>query len=131
MDMVHSDPEPSKVLTEQEKYKKAFQVAQRLAQHLSSVGMKEFEEGFQLLKTIKSKWDEGKKLSITDVDIDSGNECYTYEGTLNRLISYMLLLDGVDDAVIDDVEGTDSALDALIEAMEAVDGKCFGYHCYT
>ena len=53
VDMVQSDPKPSKALTEQEKYKKAFQVAQRLAQHLSSVGMKEFEEGFQLLKTIK------------------------------------------------------------------------------
>ena len=33
------------------------------------------EEGFQLLKTIKSRWDEGKKLSIIDVDIDSGNAC--------------------------------------------------------
>ena len=41
-------------------------------------------------------------------------------------ISYILLLDGIDDAVIDDVEGTnddtDSALDALLEAMETVDG---------
>jgi len=41
----------------------------------------------------------------------------------------MLLLDGVDDAEIDDVvctnDDTDSALDALLEAMEAVDGKCF------
>ena len=82
MDMVQSDPKPSKALTEQEKYKKAFQVAQRLAQHHSSVGMKEFEEGFQLLKTIKSKWDEGKKLSIIDVDNDSGNACYSYKGTL-------------------------------------------------
>lgn len=72
VDMLQSDPEPSKVLTEQEKYKKAFQVAQCLAQHLSSVGMKEFEEGFQLLKTVKSKWNEGKKLSIIDADIDSG-----------------------------------------------------------
>ena len=47
----------------------------------------------------------------------------------------MLLLDGIDDAVIDDVECTnddiDSALDALLEAMEAVDGRCFYYHCYT
>lgn len=40
----------------------------------------------------------------------------------------MLLLDGVDDAEIDDVEcmndDEDSAVDALLEAMEAVDGKC-------
>ena len=79
VDMVHNDPEPSKVLTEQEKYKKAFQVAQHLAQHLSSVGMKEFEEGLQLLRTIESKWDEGKKLSITDVDIDSGNASQLYK----------------------------------------------------
>ena len=88
--------------------------------------MKEFEEGFQLLKTIKSKWDEGKKLSI---DIDSDNACYNYKGTYTyRPISYMLLLDGIDNAVIDDVEcmimNRDSALDAL-------HGKYFYYQCYT
>ena len=88
VDMVHNDPEPTKVLTEQEKYKKAFQVAQLLAQHLSSVGMKEFEEGFQLLKTIKLKWDEGKKLSIMDVDIDSGKRTQT----ITNLGFYILLL---------------------------------------
>ena len=53
MNMIH-DPKPSKVLTEQEKYKKAFQIVQ----HLSSLGMKEFEEGLQVLKMIKSKWKE-------------------------------------------------------------------------
>ena len=74
MDMIHNDPQPSKVLTEQEKYKKAFQIAQHLAQHLSSLGMKEFEEGLQVLKIIKSKWEEGKKLTIVDIDNGSGNE---------------------------------------------------------
>jgi len=60
----------------------------------------------------------------------------SYEGTsIYRPISYMLLLDGIYDAAIYDVEctsdDTDSALDALLEAMEAVDGKCFYYHCCT
>ena len=73
MDMIYNDPQPSKVLTEQEKYKKAFQIVQKLSQHLSSLGMKEFEEGCQVLKTIKSKWDEGKKVAIIDINNSSGN----------------------------------------------------------
>ena len=46
-----------------------------MAQHLSTVGMKDFEEGLELLKGIKSRWDEGKKLSVTDLNTDdiSGN----------------------------------------------------------
>ena len=75
VETISSEPTTSKALTEQEKYKKAFQVAQCLAQHLSTVGMKDFEEGLELLKSIKSRWDEGKKLSVTDLNTDdiSGN----------------------------------------------------------
>ena len=67
VDTIPCEPAP-KVLTEQEKYKKAFQVTQCLAQQLSTVGMKDFEEGLELLKSIKSRWDEGKKLIVTDLD---------------------------------------------------------------
>ena len=37
--------------------------------------MNNFEEGLELLKSIKSRWDEGKKLSVTDLNTDdiSGN----------------------------------------------------------
>ena len=46
----------------------------------------------------------------------------------------MLLLDDIDNAVIDDVKcmimNKDSAFDALLEVMEAVDDKCFYYQCY-
>ena len=69
VDTISSEP-ASKVLTEQEKYKKAFQVTQCLAQQLSTVGMKDFEEGLELLKSIKSRWDEGKKLIVTDLVTD-------------------------------------------------------------
>ena len=69
VDTISSEP-ASKVLTEQEKYKKAFQVTQCLAQQLSTVGMKDFEEDLELLKSIKSRWDEGKKLIVTDLDTD-------------------------------------------------------------
>ena len=73
VDTISSAPVTSKVLTEQEKYKQAFQVAQCLAQQLSTVGMKDFEEGLQLLQTIKLRWDEGKKLNVLDVNVVSGN----------------------------------------------------------
>ena len=59
---------PSKVLTEQEKYKKAFQVSQGLAQHLSSLGMNGFKEGLSILQTIKSMWDKGKKPVVVELD---------------------------------------------------------------
>ena len=45
---------PSRILTEQEKYKKAFQVFQNLAQQLSSLGTNEFRERLSVLQTIKS-----------------------------------------------------------------------------
>ena len=88
--MIYNDTvEPSKVLTEQEKYKKAFQVAQSLAQHLSSLGMKEFEEGFQVLKEIKSKWDEGKKLSVMVISNGQGK---VYSMLQLKFLSIFILL---------------------------------------
>ena len=59
---------PSRILTEQEKYKKAFQVAQSLAQQLSSLGMNEFREALSVLQTIKSMWDVGKKVVVVELD---------------------------------------------------------------
>ena len=59
---------PSRILTEQEKYKKAFQVSQSLAQQLSSLGMKDFREGLSFLQTIKSMWDVGKKVVVVELD---------------------------------------------------------------
>ena len=68
VDIIHHDTiDPSKVLTEQEKHKTAFQVARSLAQHYSSLGMREYEEGLQVLKEIKLKWDEGKNLTGIDI----------------------------------------------------------------
>jgi len=60
--------ETSVILTEQEKYKKAFKVIQSLAQQLSCWGMKEFEEGLHLLKVVESMWEQGKNLTVVDVD---------------------------------------------------------------
>ena len=59
---------PSRILTEQEKYKKAFEVAQSLAQQLSSLGMNEFREALSVLQTIKSMWDVGKKVVVVELD---------------------------------------------------------------
>ena len=59
---------PSRILTEQEKYKKAFQVSQSLAQQLSSLGMNKFREGLSVLQTIKSMWDVGKKVVVVELD---------------------------------------------------------------
>ena len=73
VDVISLDqPAPSRILTEQEKYKKAFQVSQSLAQQLSSLGMNEFREGLNILQSIKSSWDEGKKLVV--MELDDGHE---------------------------------------------------------
>ena len=63
---------PSRILTEQEKYKKAFQVTQNLAQQLSSLGMNEFRDELSVLQTIKSMWDVGKKVVV--IELDDGHE---------------------------------------------------------
>ena len=66
---------PSRILTEQEKYKKAFQVCQSMAQQLSSLGMDEFKERLSILQTIKSMWDEEKKVVVMELDDSNEGIC--------------------------------------------------------
>ena len=56
----------SRVLSEQEKYRKAFKVAQSLAQKVSCLRMRDFEEGLAVLNSVASLWDEGKKVIIRE-----------------------------------------------------------------
>jgi len=51
--------------------------------------MKEFEEGFQALKEIKSKWDEGKKLSVMVISNDQGK---VYSMLQLKFLSSVILL---------------------------------------
>ena len=53
-------------MSEQEKYRKAFKVAQSLAQKVSCLGMRDFEEGLAVLNSVASLWDEGKKVIIRE-----------------------------------------------------------------
>ena len=65
----HSSHESrSRVLSEQEKYRKAFKVAQSLAQRVSCFGMRDFEEGLSVLNSVASLWDDGKKVIVSDRD---------------------------------------------------------------
>ena len=56
----------SQVLSEQEKYRKAFKVAQSLAQKVSCLGMCDFEEGLTVLNSVASLWNEDKKVLIRE-----------------------------------------------------------------
>ena len=58
-------PEPaSAVLSEQQKYKKAFKIAQNLCQKLSTFGMCDFNEGMEVLHSVGRLWDGGKKVLV-------------------------------------------------------------------
>ena len=60
---------PSRLLTEHEKYRKAFIIAQDLAQRVSICGMKDFESGIQELENLRCLWDQGKRVKITALDV--------------------------------------------------------------
>ena len=57
----HISEPASAVLSEQQKYRKAFKVAQNLCQQLSTFGMHDFNEGIEVLQSVASLWDGGKK----------------------------------------------------------------------
>ena len=48
------------------KYRKAFKVAQNLCQQLSTFGMRDFNEGIEVLQSVASLWDGGKKVFVRE-----------------------------------------------------------------
>ena len=61
---VSSPSSSNVVLSEQQKYRKAFKIAQVLSQELSSFGMRDFTEGIKGLEAIKSAWENGKRIRV-------------------------------------------------------------------
>ena len=60
----HISEPASAVLSEQQKYRKAFKIAQNLCQKLSTFGMCDFNEGLEVLQSLGRLWDGGKKVSV-------------------------------------------------------------------
>lgn len=57
--------EPARaVLSEQQKYRKSFNIGQRLCQQLSTFGMHDFNEGIEVLQSIAHLWEKGKKVVV-------------------------------------------------------------------
>lgn len=69
----------SAVLSEQQKYRKAFKVAQKLCQQVSTFGMRDFTEGLEVLQSVANLWDQGKKVSVEEAyQGTSGKQCMYY-----------------------------------------------------
>ena len=62
----HISEPASAVLSEQQKYRKAFKVAQNLCQQLSTLYMRDFNEGIEVLQSVSSLWDGGKKVFVRE-----------------------------------------------------------------
>lgn len=72
----------SAVLSEQQKYRKAFKVAQKLCQQVSTFGMRDFTEGLEVLQSVANLWDQGKKVSVEEAyQGTSGKQCTTMHET--------------------------------------------------
>lgn len=56
------------VKTEQEKYAKAFKVVQAMAQHLSHMGMEDFEFNLTTLKLASQARAQGKRFSVIEFE---------------------------------------------------------------
>ena len=63
---MHISEPASAVLSEQQKYRKAFKVAQNLCQQLSTFSMHDFNEGLEILQSVSSLWDGGKKVFVRE-----------------------------------------------------------------
>ena len=55
------------ILSEQQKYRKAFQVAQSLSQQLSTFGMRDFNDGLETLESLSRIWGKGKKAIVEEL----------------------------------------------------------------
>ena len=68
------------VLTEHQKYRKAFTVAQDIAQKLATKGMNDFEEGMTDLMFLHEMWSRGKRVRIMEMETETGfiMGMYTY-----------------------------------------------------
>ncbi len=72
--------EPARaVLSEQQKYRKSFDIGQCLCQQLSTFGIHDFNEGIEVLQSIAHLWEKGKKIVVGEaVGIISVRECYLF-----------------------------------------------------
>ena len=55
------------ILSKQQKYRKAFQVAQSLSQQLSTFGMRDFNDGLETLESLSRIWGKGKKAIVEEL----------------------------------------------------------------
>ena len=62
----------ARVLAEHEKHRKAFILAQDIAQKLSTTGMNDFEEGMGDLKFLDEMWSKGKRVRILEMEKETG-----------------------------------------------------------
>ena len=80
----HFSESASAVLSEQQKYRKVFKVAQNLCQQLFSFGMRDFNKRIEVLQSEASLWDGGKKVfvreatGITTVQYIYSTLCYCH-----------------------------------------------------
>ena len=62
------DKETSKVLSESEKYRKAFTLAQKLASVASHLSMRSFQYGIHCIEQIVNAWEQGNSVVIHTID---------------------------------------------------------------
>ena len=62
----HISEPSSAILSEQQKYRKVFKITQNLCQKLSTFGMSDFNEGIQVLQSVGSLWDGGRKVFVQE-----------------------------------------------------------------
>lgn len=56
--------EPASTVLSEQKYRKASKVTQNLCQQLSTFGIHDFNEGIEVLQSVATLWDGGKKVLL-------------------------------------------------------------------
>ena len=98
----------SKILSQHQKYRKVYSIAQKLADIVSDISSREFDYAVECLKQIVTAWEQGKCVDIeiiNDDDVDEGsiNDDDADEGQVFTEDTKNLVNDDINNAAVEDV----------------------------
>ena len=100
----------SKILSQQEKYRKVYSIAQKLADIASDISSREFGYAVECLKQIVTAWEQGKRVVVEVVNDDADEGKVFTEDTenlINSNIHNATVIDNTKDHVEDDAYNND------------------------
>ena len=84
-------PSTRNVLSQHEKYRKAYQVSQKLASLASESAMREYQQRLKTLEDVVHIWETGGRCNVQECDEGNGN-CYNYSIVIHCVEEFLCKL---------------------------------------